>query len=104
MRRVFDFSAVLFLSFTVFLYTYKISIMKALVSPANEYITDLPNVILLLSLALFLIALTYYLCKHIGSSKFMAYMLKISTKHGMKLMKLVLRITSLKKKRKKAKA
>ena len=155
MRRMFDFSAVLFLSFTVFLYTYKISIMKALVSPANEYITDLPNVILLLSLALFLIALTYYLCKHIGSSKFMAYMLKISTyivpfyllqwviiawifyaltifrapegcyglgiyfvcvvvvttvcaiistKHGMKLMKLVLRITNLKKKRKKTKA
>ena len=78
MRRTLDFSAVLFLSFAVFLWDYKIDLMKALVSPANEYITDLPNVILLLSLALLLVALTYYLCKVIGASPFMAFMLRIS--------------------------
>ena len=78
MKRVMDFSAVLFVSFTVFLWNYHVDIEKALVSPANEYITDLPNVILLLSLALFLISITYYLCKHIGASPFMGFMLWIS--------------------------
>lgn len=152
MKRVLDFSAVLFVSFTVFLWTYHIDIEKALVSPANEYITDLPNVVLLVSLALFLVALTYYLCKHIGASKFMEFMLRISafiipfymtqwviiawifygveichgtegcfnlwwyigcvivvtafciyvaTKHGMKLMKVLLKVTTFKKKKKK---
>ena len=152
MKRVMDFSAVLFVSFTVFLWDREINIEKALVSPANDYITDLPNVVLLLSLALFLISITYYLCKLIGSSKFMEFMLRISafiipfymmqwiiiawifygltiagapekcfgigwyigtvvvvtaiciyvaTKHGMKLMKLLLKITTIKKKKKK---
>ena len=152
MRQVMNFSLVLFISFAIFLWDYKIDLMKALVSPANEYITDLPNVILLLSLALLLIALTYQLCKIIGASGFMSFMLKISafiipfyllqwviiawifyllpmfgapegcfhlgwyiasvlvimaicavvsTKHGMKIMKVLLKITSLKKKRKK---
>ena len=78
MRRMLDFSFVLFASFTVFLITYDIDYMKVLVSPANEYITDLPNVILLVSLALFLVSLTYYLCKLIGASKFMEFMLRIS--------------------------
>lgn len=78
MRRMFDFSAVLFISFIVFLRDYHIDVPKVLVSPANDYITDLPNVILLLSLALFLVALTYYLCKRIGASSFMAFMLRIS--------------------------
>ena len=78
MKRTMDFSAVLFISFVSFLWVYKIDIMKALVSPANEYITDLPNVILLISLALFLISLAYYLCKHIGSSSFMEFILRIS--------------------------
>ena len=152
MKRLIDFSVILFLSFVIFLWTYKIDIMKALVSPANEYITDLPNVILLLSLALFLIGLTYKLCKYIGASKFMEYMLRISafivpfymlqwiiiawifyilpmvhaapgsfsllwyfisvilvtafcmiisTMHGMKIMKILLKVTTFKKKKKK---
>jgi len=152
MRRTLDFSAVLFCSFAIFLHSYDIDLMKALVSPANEYITDLPNVILLLSLALLLIALTYYLCKKIGASSFMAFMLRISafiipfyltqwiiiawifyllpifhapkgcftllhffvtviavmivcifisTRYGMKIMKLLLKITTFKKRKKK---
>ena len=152
MRRLLDFSLVLFISFTVFLWDRKIDIMRTLVSPANEYITDLPNVILLISLALLLVALTYYLCKKIGASKFMEFMLRISafiipfyllqwvlvswlvyamtilrmphecfgighyiisvaiitaicifisTKYGMKIMKFLLKITTIKKKRKK---
>ena len=152
MRRVLDFSLVLFISFTVFLWDRKIDIMRTLVSPANEYITDLPNVILLISLALLLVSLTYYLCKKIGSSPFMGFMLRISafiipfyllqwvlvswlvyamtilrmphecfgigayiisvavitiicifisTKYGMKIMKFLLKITTIKKKRKK---
>ena len=78
MRRMLDFSFVLFVSFTVFLIEYDIDFMKVLVSPNNNYITDLPNVILLVSLALFLVSLTYYLCKRIGASPFMKFMLKIS--------------------------
>ncbi|MBP3238819.1 MAG: hypothetical protein J6M24_07085 [Lachnospiraceae bacterium] len=152
MKRVMDFSAVLFASFVVFLWDYDINIEKALVSPANDYITDLPNVLLLLSLALFLVSITYYLCKIIGASKFMGLMLRISafiipfymlqwiiiawifygmtilkmdegcyglgiylvsvvavtavcifvaTRYGMKLMKLLLKITTIKKKKKK---
>ena len=154
MRRVFDFSAVLFLSFTVFLADYNIDIIKTVVSPANDYITDLPNVILLLCAALFLIALTYSLCKRIGHTRFMEFMLRISafiipfyllqwiiiawifyltnifhapegsfgvglylltviavtavcivitTRYGMKIMKVLLRYTSIKKKRKRKK-
>lgn len=152
MKHVLNFSTVLFLSFTIFLWNYDIEIMKALVSPANDYITDLPNVILLISLALLLIGLTYYLCKRIGASPFMAFMLRlsafiipfyllqwviiawifylynilrlpdeafhlgwyvgsvavvtaiclyVSTKYGMRIMKVLLRYTSFNKKRKK---
>lgn len=79
MKRTMDFSAVLFISFMSFLWIYGVDLTKVLVSPANDYITDLPNVVLLLSLALFLISITYYLCKRIGASKFMAFMLRIST-------------------------
>ena len=78
MKRIFDLSFVLFVSFVVFLYQYHIDPMKVLVSPNNKYITDLPNVILLVSLALFLVSLTYYLCKIIGDSSFMKFMLRIS--------------------------
>ena len=78
MKRLFDFSFVLFASFMVFLYQYGIDSMKVLVSPSNRYITDLPNVILLVSLALFLVSLTYYLCKIIGNTPFMQFMLRIS--------------------------
>ena len=152
MKTVLGSSAVMLVSFLVFLWDYNIDILKALVSPANDYITDLPNVILLLSLALLLVAAFYYLCKRIGSSGFMAYMLRISTfiipfyllqwvivawafylmstlqapegcytlpmyivsviivtgvclfvtsRYGMKIMKLLLKITSFKKKKKK---
>jgi len=153
MRRILDFSLVLFISFTVFLWDRHIDIMKTLVSPANDYITDLPNVILLISLALLLISLTYYLCKKIGASPFMAFMLRISAfiipfyllqwvltswlvygmtimrmpqecfgighyvitvaiitaiciivsyRYGMKIMKILLKITTIKKKRKRS--
>jgi len=148
-----DFSMVLLISFAVFLRDYDIDLMKALVSPANEYITDLPNVILLLSLALLLIGLTYQLCKHIGASPFMGFMLRVASyiipfyllqwviiswifyllpmlraeagcfhlgwfcfsaiavtgictwiaiKYGMKIMKILLKVTSFRKRRKKA--
>ena len=79
MRCVLGASTVMLIAFLVFLWDYKIDILKALVSPANDYITDLPNVILLLSLALLLVTVFYYLCKRIGSTPFMAYMLRIST-------------------------
>ena len=152
MKRIFDFSFVLFVSFIVFLYQYNIDFMQVLVSPSNKYITDLPNVILLVSLALFLVSLTYYLCKRIGNSSFMKFMLRISvfiipfyllqwviiawifyllpilrmppgcfgvgwyifsvivvtsfcifvsTRYGMKIMKFLLKITTIKKKHKK---
>jgi len=152
MKRIFDFSFVLFASFMVFLYQYDIDIMKVLVSPNNDYITDIPNVILLVSCALFLISLTYYLCKRIGNSSFMKFMLRVSvfiipfyllqwviiawifyilpilrmppgcfgvgwylfsvivvtaicifvsTRYGMKIMKMLFKITTIKKKRKK---
>lgn len=152
MKRIFDFSFVLFASFTVFLVQYHVDFMKVLVSPSNDYITDLPNVILLVSLALFLVSLTYYLCKKIGNSSFMKFMLRISafiipfyllqwviiawifyilpilhmpqgcfgvgwyllsvisvtaicifvsTRYGMKIMKYLLKITTIKKKKKK---
>ena len=78
MRRLMDFSLVLFIAFVVFLRDRDIDVMKTLVSPANDYITDLPNVVLLITLALFLVSLTYYLCKRIGASPFMAFMLRIS--------------------------
>ena len=79
MRCVLGASLVMLISFLVFLWDYNIDILKALVSPANDYITDLPNVILLVSLALILVTAFYYLCKRIGSSRFMAFMLRIST-------------------------
>ena len=78
MRRILDFSFVLFISLIVFFKAYDINLLKVLVSPANEYITDLPNVLILLSLALFLIGLAYYLCKIIGGSGFMKFVLRIS--------------------------
>lgn len=152
MRRMMDFCIVFLGAFSFFLWNYKIDVIKVLVSPANDYITDLPNVILLLALALFLIGLIYYLCKVIGHTKFMAFMLKISvfiipfyllqwiiiawifyataifrlpegcfgipayiitvlattlicmyvsTVHGMKIMKMLMKITRLKKKKRK---
>lgn len=79
MRRILDFSAVVLVSFTVFLAFYGVDLEKVYVSPLNDYITDLPNAILLISLALCCFSGAYYLCKLIGASKFMAFMIKIST-------------------------
>lgn len=79
MKRSLALSAVILFSFTVFLAYYGVELEKVYVSPANSYITDLPNVILLVTLAFLMFSLSYYLCKIIGSSKFMSFMLKIST-------------------------
>lgn len=79
MKRVMDFSVVFFIAFAFFLWNYKQDVFKILVSPDNEYITDLPNVLMLIALACFLIGIVYYLCRAIGHTKFMAFMLKIST-------------------------
>lgn len=79
MRRMMDFSIVFFCAFVFFLWNYKIDVLKVLVSPNNEYITDLPNVLMLLALACFLLGIVYYLCKVIGHTGFMKFMLKIST-------------------------
>lgn len=78
MRRMMDFSVVVFICFSVFLWTYKVDLMRVLVSPANAYITDLPNVVLLICIALFVISVMYYLCRVIGASAFMEYMLRVS--------------------------
>ena len=72
-------SAAVFISYVVFLKAYGQDVYKIFVSPLNAYITDIPNVVLLISIALVLISLTYYLCKLIGASKFMEFMLRIST-------------------------
>lgn len=79
MRRVMYFSVVLFIAFVFFLWSYDLDAIKILVSPNNDYITDLPNVIMLSALGCFVIGLTYYLCKAIGHTKFMGFMLTIST-------------------------
>jgi len=78
MRRLMDFSVVFFIAFVFFLWSYNIDAIKVLVSPNNDYITDLPNVLMLVSLACFIIGVTYYLCKLIGHTKFMGFMLTIS--------------------------
>ncbi|GEM_PF-361669 len=79
MRRVMDCSVVFFIAFVFFLWSYKLDAFKILVSPNNDYITDLPNVLMLIALACFVIGAVYYLCKLIGHTKFMGFMLKIST-------------------------
>jgi hypothetical protein len=79
MKRMLFFSPVLFVSYLVSLSLYGHDIMKVMVSPLNNYITDLPNVVLMISLALFLFALLYYVCNVIDKSRFMKFMVKIST-------------------------
>ncbi len=79
MRRLMDCSIIFLGAFLFFLWNYEIDIVKVVVSPINDYITDLPNVIILISLACFVIGVFYYLCKIIGNTRFMAFMLKIST-------------------------
>ena len=79
MKHLLVFSPVVFVSYLVSLRLYGHDIMRVMVSPLNSYITDLPNVILMISLALFLFALLYYVCKAIDKSRFMSFMVKIST-------------------------
>lgn len=79
MKHMLLFSPVVFISYLVSLSLYGHDIMKVMVSPLNSYITDLPNVILMVSLALFLFALLYYICIAIDKSRFMSFMMKIST-------------------------
>ena len=79
MKQMLFFSPVIFVSYLVSLSLYGHDIMKVMVSPLNSYITDLPNVVLMISLALFLFALLYYVCKVIDKSRFMKFMVKIST-------------------------
>jgi hypothetical protein len=79
MKNMLIFSPVVLFSYLVSLSLYGYDIMKVMVSPLNSYITDLPNVILMISLALFLFALLYYLCNVIDKSRFMKFMVEIST-------------------------
>ena len=79
MKRMLIFSPLVFASFIVSLWSYKLDVLSILVSPLNSYITDLPNVILMITLALFLFAALYYLCKAIDKTRFMNFMSKIST-------------------------
>ena len=79
MKYMLLFSPVVFVSYLVSLSLYGHDIMKVMVSPLNSYITDLPNVILMISIALFLVAALYYVCNLIDGSRFMKFMMKIST-------------------------
>ena len=79
MKYMLIFSPVIFISYLVSLSIYGHDVMKVMVSPLNDYITDLPNVILMISLALFLFAVLYYVSNWIDETKFMKFMLKIST-------------------------
>lgn len=79
MKQMLLFSPVVFVSYLVSLCLYGHDVMKVMVSPLNSYITDLPNVILMISLALFLFAVLYYVCRKIDKSRFMSFMVKIST-------------------------
>lgn len=79
MKYMLIFSPVIFISYLVSLSLYGHDIMRIMVSPLNDYITDLPNVILMISLALFLFAVFYYVSNWIDETKFMKFMLKIST-------------------------
>ena len=79
MKHMLIFSPVVFISYLVSLSLYGHDVMKVMVSPLNDYITDLPNVILMISLALFLFAALYYVSNLIDETRFMKFMLKIST-------------------------
>jgi uncharacterized membrane protein YeiB len=79
MKHMLVFSPVVFASYLVSLCFYGHDAKRIMVSPLNDYITDLPNVILMISLALFLFALLYYVCNLIDKSRFMKFMMKIST-------------------------
>jgi hypothetical protein len=78
MKHMLIFSPVVFASYLVSLTLYGHDVMRVMVSPLNDYITDLPNVILMISLALFLFAVFYYVSNWIDETRFMKFMLKIS--------------------------
>ena len=79
MTRLMVFSPMIFASFIIFLWSYDFDILKVMVSPLNDYITDLPNVILMITLALFLFGALYYPCKLLDKTRFMNFMVRIST-------------------------
>ena len=79
MKHMLVFTPVIFISYLVSLSLYGHDVMKVMVSPLNDYITDLPNVILMISFALFLFAALYYVSNRIDETKFMKFMMKIST-------------------------
>jgi hypothetical protein len=79
MKRMLIFAPVIFISYLVSLSIYGHDVMRVMVSPLNDYITDLPNVVLMISLALFLFALLYYVSNLIDETRFMKFMMKIST-------------------------
>ena len=72
-------SAAVFVSFGLFLWSYGLDVAKILVSPANDYITDVPNVILLLSLAGVVIGLMQMLSQKIANTGFTRVMLTLAT-------------------------
>ena len=78
MRRLTAFSVIFFAAFALFLHSYGIDVLKVLVSTNNNYITDLPNVLLLLSLAGAVIGGAYYLCRAIRGTRLMQYALRLS--------------------------
>ena len=78
MKQMLIFSPAVFISYLVSLCLYGHDAMKVMVSPLNSCITDLPNVILMISLAFFLFAVLYYVCGKIDKSRFMKFMVKIS--------------------------
>ena len=79
MKRILIFSPFVFISFLVSLWSYGLDLLLILVSPLNAYITDLPNVILMIAVALFLFGALYYPCKAIDKSRFMHFMGEIAT-------------------------
>lgn len=79
MKYMLILSSTTFLSFLAFLWLNGFNLLNALVAPINAYITDLPNVILMITLAFILFGSFYYLCKVIDETAFMSFMVKIST-------------------------
>lgn len=79
MKRMLIFCPLIFCVFAIFLWSYDFDLLMVLVSPLNDYITDLPNVIMIVTLALFIFGVLYYICKAIDKSRFMNFMVRIST-------------------------
>ena len=79
MRKMTIFCGIFFVAFILFLLNYDVDVMKVLISPNNEYITDLPNVLMLLSIAGVVIGGAYYLCRALSGTRLMEYALRLSS-------------------------